>query len=184
MVLYCKNLSYNFRLPLIAFILVLLISGGCKSHKKANRNDIVNNESVLSVKNNKKNDHKEIGEKLAEEAKTWLGTPYRYGGAEKGVGTDCSGLVMMVYSTIAEIALPRNSAQQADFCESLKENKVCAGDLVFFAIGKDKNQVSHVGIMIDKLRFVHASASKGVIVSDMETPYYRRNFKKYGRVPR
>lgn len=124
-----------------------------------------------------------MGSRIAEESLTWIGTPYGYGRSEKGVSTDCSGLVLIIYDQIAEIKLPRNSAQQADFCEELKEKDIKPGDLVFFATGKDKKKVSHVGIMVDGEKFVHASGSKGVMLSEMTTPYYRRTFIKYGRVP-
>ena len=92
-------------------------------------------------------------------------------------------MVISVYEKIAKKKLPRNSAKQAEFCKKLKKHDVRPGDLVFFATGKDKNKISHVGIMVDDVRFVHASTQKGVLISDMETPYYQRTFKMYGRVP-
>jgi cell wall-associated NlpC family hydrolase len=121
--------------------------------------------------------------KLVEEALSWQGTPYRYGGTDKGKGADCSGVVLSVYDKVTGIKLPRNSAKQAEYCKKIKAKKVKAGDLVFFATGRDPNTISHVGIMIDERQFVHASTKKGVIVSDMDTPYYQRTFKMYGRVP-
>lgn len=120
---------------------------------------------------------------IVSEAMTWLGTPYAYAKSEKGKGTDCSGMVMKVYETVMGCKLPRNSAHQAEFCEVLSEKEVELGDLVFFATGKDEDRISHVGIMIDKVNFVHASASKGVVVSKVNSPYYIRTFKMYGRIP-
>lgn len=122
-------------------------------------------------------------QRIVDEARTWLGTPYAYAKADKGRGTDCSGLVMRVYEDAAGHKLPRNSAKQAEFCERLEPEQVAVGDLVFFATGKDADRVSHVGIVIDDTQFIHASASKGVVISDMTTPYYRRTFKMFGRVP-
>ncbi|MDE7347852.1 MAG: C40 family peptidase [Muribaculaceae bacterium] len=118
-----------------------------------------------------------------EEALTWKGTPYGYGRAEKGKASDCSGMVMSVYEKVTGIKLPRNSAQQQDFCKHLKKKEVKIGDLCFFATGKDPDKTSHVGIMIDEKNFIHASTSKGVVVSDISQPYYVRTFKGYGRVP-
>lgn len=120
--------------------------------------------------------------RIVEEAMTWIGTPYKYAASEKGVGTDCSGMVLEVYREIAGKDLPRNSAKQAEFCEGLKENQLTAGDLVFFATGKDPDRISHVGIIIDEDSFVHASTSKGVVVSKFSNDYYHRTFKKFGRV--
>ena len=58
------------------------------------------------------------------------------------------------------------------------------GDLVFFATGKDPEKVSHVGILVDDNSFIHASTSKGVVVSRLHTPYYISRLIMYGRVPR
>lgn len=121
---------------------------------------------------------------ILQEAYTWLGTPYKYAGADKGKGADCSGMVMIVYETVTGEKLPRNSAKQAEYCIPLEANDVDAGDLVFFATGKDPNKVSHVGIIIDEKSFIHASSSKGVVVSDYTTEYYQQHFRMFGRVPR
>jgi len=120
---------------------------------------------------------------IIEEACTWLGTPYKYAGVEKGKGTDCSGMVMKVYETITGEKIPRNSAKQAEYCTPLNASDVGAGDLVFFATGKDPERVSHVGIVIDNENFIHASASKGVVISQITAPYYRKTFRMFGRVP-
>lgn len=172
----------------LILILGLIVGfSACKSHKKNVKAESPVAETINIKKDKKDKDSKDkkirLGDKIAEEALTWVGTPYKYAGSEKGIGTDCSGMVMVIYKETAKIDMPRNSAKQGEFCSDIGEGLIEPGDLVFFAIGEDKTKISHVGIMIDALRFVHASASKGVIISDMETPYYRRNFKKYGRVP-
>ncbi len=113
----------------------------------------------------------------------WLGTPYAYAKSDKGDGTDCSGMVLQVYLSICDIKLPRNSAKQAEFCKKIEPDDVKVGDLVFFATGKDPDKISHVGIMIDDVSFIHASTSKGVVISRIDTPYYIRTFKMFGRVP-
>lgn len=123
--------------------------------------------------------------KLLDEAETWLGTPYLYGGQEKGKGADCSGFVMMVYLNALNVKLPRVSTIQADFCKPVKETEIVVGDLVFFATGKDSAKVTHVGIMIDNDgTFIHASSSKGVVHSSMKNNWYRKRLFGYGRVPR
>ncbi len=123
------------------------------------------------------------GRKVAEEALSWVGTPYRYAGCDKKEGTDCSGMVMRVYEDVTGSKIPRNSAKQAEFCYKLDTNKVETGDLVFFATGKDPKKVSHVGIVVDDNRFVHASSSKGVVVSQLTQPYYQQRLLMFGRVP-
>lgn len=120
---------------------------------------------------------------IIEEAYTWLGTPYTYAMQEKGKGTDCSGMVMSVYLEVTGCKLPRNSAKQAEYCQRISERDARIGDLVFFATGKDPDKISHVGIIVDEDNFIHASTSKGVVVSKLHTPYYTGCLKMYGRVP-
>ena len=122
--------------------------------------------------------------RLIEEAYTWMGTPYKYAGLSKGKGVDCSGMVMRVYEDVAGRKLPRNSARQAEWCETIDAKDIEMGDLVFFATGKDPDRVSHVGMIVDDDSFIHASSSKGVVVSKLSNPYYMRTFIKFGRVPR
>ncbi len=118
---------------------------------------------------------------LVDEARSWLGTPYKYGGNDRR-GVDCSGLVLQVYSKALDISVPRNSRAQKDFCAPASKNSLTPGDLVFFATGKDKKRVSHVGIFVGENRMIHASASRGVIVSDLSEGYYSRTFAGAGYV--
>lgn len=62
--------------------------------------------------------------KVKKEAMTWIGTPYKYADATKGVGTDCSGLVLRVFQLTEGWSLPRNSAKQAEYCKPIKEDEV------------------------------------------------------------
>ena len=117
------------------------------------------------------------------EAKRWLGTPYRYGGTEKGKGTDCSGLTMTVYHSVLGLKIPRNSAEQQKFCAPLKRNELQAGDLVFFSSAKGRGRVSHVGLYVDEGIFIHASSSRGVIASSLDENYYATHYHSSGRVP-
>ena len=117
---------------------------------------------------------------LVNEAKTWLGTPYRYGGKDKGRGTDCSGFVMEVYRTFTSIKLPRTTVQQRDFCEKVKFDDLKPGDLVFFSSKSGK--VNHVGMYVGAGQIIHASSSRGVIFSSMDEKYYARNYHSSGRV--
>ena len=162
--------------------LTLVMTVSCKSKKKVSVEQEVVVEETIVVKKPKKDKKTDLRDKIVKESLTWIGTPYGFGHSEKGESTDCSGLVIMVFDEVAGIKLPRNSAQQADYCDKIGEHEVKPGDLVFFATGKDRKKVSHVGIMIDKKSFVHSSGSKGVIISEMTTPYYKRTFIKYGRV--
>lgn len=120
---------------------------------------------------------------ICEEAMRWIGTPYKYAMQDKGIGTDCSGMVLSVFNDVLGIKLPRNSAKQAAFCREIDLADIRPGDLLFFATGKDTDKISHVGIAISGNEFVHASSSKGVVVSKLHTPYYDRTFRKCTLMP-
>ncbi len=167
---------------LAAFAVAAILMAGCftschtskKGSSRPGRPDVVE----IHIGNVSKTQ-----KKIIEEARTWLGTPYKYAGDEKGKGTDCSGMVMKVYEKIAGVKIPRNSAKQAEYCIPINASDVHAGDLVFFATGKDPKRVSHVGIVIDNENFIHASASKGVVISKITNLYFQRTFRMFGRVP-
>lgn len=118
---------------------------------------------------------------LVDAARSWLGTPYRYGGEDRK-GVDCSGLVLKVYKDALGIPLPRNSGEQRDYCTPASIGNLIPGDLIFFATGKNKSKVSHVGIFVGNNQMIHASASKGVIVSSITEPYYSRTYVGSGIV--
>lgn len=113
---------------------------------------------------------------LIKESLEWLGTPYSYAHDNKGRGTDCSGMVYRVYKDVLGMDLPRNSAKQAEVGESIKKRELCPCDLVFFATGSDHSRISHVGMMLTDNEFIHASSSKGVVISSLSSPYYERTF--------
>lgn len=163
-----------------------LILSSCHSSKKSSKEYYQSQIDRLDISIPDYRHDKKVSEKrkkIVEEARTWLGTPYAYAHSEKGIATDCSGLVLKVYETVAGIILPRNSEKQAEFCRQIKRKQIEKGDLVFFATGRDPDKISHVGIMLDGQNFIHASSSKGVVVSSIDTPYYIRTFKGFGRVP-
>lgn len=178
-----KRNERDIRILLLAIISVMLLSS-CHTSKKTSGDYSKSKTEYSSRHSHDKSGKRQskFGERIVEEAYTWLGTPYAYAHAEKGVATDCSGMVLQVYDKIAGVKLPRNSAKQAEFCESIREKDVVVGDLVFFATGKNAEVISHVGIMVDEKNFIHASASKGVVISDRTQPYYVRTFKGFGRV--
>ena len=118
---------------------------------------------------------------LMIEAASWMGTPYRYGGNTRK-GTDCSGMVSAIYLQVYKRGLHRSSADiyQHD-CHHISRNALRQGDLVFFSTSSAR-KASHVGIYLKNGRFIHASTSKGVIVSALEEDYYKKHWLKGGRV--
>lgn len=157
------------------FVLTLLFLAGCKSSRNAIKDDVyteVEADGMADDVNRRA---------VVEEARRWLGTKYRYGGNDR-TGVDCSGMVVQVYLKAANVKLPRNSAQQQRYCRKIKRKELAEGDLVFFATGRDKTRVSHVGVYIGGDRMIHASSSRGVIVSSLDEKYYSRNYHSSGCV--
>lgn len=160
-------------------LLIIALAASCRSNKTVVRAGAGNKSYPEAPAIT--TDTPEPTRRLISEAERWLGTPYRYGGTERGRGADCSGMVMTVYKDALAIKLPRNSAQMQQWCTPLKGGyrKAMPGDLVFFG---NRRGVNHVGIYLGQGKMIHSSSSKGVIVSSLDEPYFVKNFHSAGRV--
>lgn len=105
---------------------------------------------------------------LYKSARSYLGVPYKYGGTTAS-GFDCSGFTQVVFKNNG-ISIPRTTSQQYATGQAVSKNNLQAGDLVFF--NTSGRGVSHVGIYIGSNNFIHASTSRGVMVSSINDPYY------------
>jgi len=132
------------------------------NHKKtrANRNesapkrvDIPPKESVveLEVPSGTLEEIETVAETKADKvistARTFIGTPYKYGGMTRS-GMDCSGLLINSFTAV-KVSLARSSEAQSKVGTEIKMNDLKPGDLVFFATGNKKNQITHVGLITD-----------------------------------
>ncbi len=94
---------------------------------------------------------------------------------------DCSGLTQTAFSELYNINLPRTSESQYMRGSRVTGiNSLKYGDLVFFNI--DGRGVSHVGIYLYDNKFLHASSSLGVTVSDITMDYWRRRYIEGRRI--
>lgn len=118
---------------------------------------------------------------LIEAAHSWLGTPYKYGG-ETRHGVDCSAMVMNVYNEALNIKIPRTTRTQREYAMPVKRSDLQPGDLIFFSPGTAGKSISHVGLFIGNGRFIHASSSRGVVVSSLVERYYRDHYHSAGRI--
>jgi len=109
----------------------------------------------------------------------WKVTPYQYGGTSTS-GVDCSGFVGVLYQDVYSKRIPRTTTELSKSAKKVSTNNLQEGDLVFFDINGKKS--SHVGVYLMNNKFVHASSSKGVIISDLLNPYYQSAFAKGGRL--
>ena len=109
----------------------------------------------------------------------WYGVPYKYAGKDKN-GIDCSGLTSTLYAKVYDKKISHSSKVLVDEVKKIKTSDLKEGDLVFFNIGS--SHPTHVGVYLQNHKFVHASAKKGVIISDLNEPYYKKYFYSAGRV--
>lgn len=114
---------------------------------------------------------------IIKKALSYRGTKYRYGGLTKK-GIDCSGLMHVSYKS-QNIILPRSSYEQSKKGVKIKLSNAKKGDLLFFKT-TSRNRISHVGLIIEvddgDIRFIHASTSRGVMISSLKEGYWNRAF--------
>jgi hypothetical protein len=115
---------------------------------------------------------------LDNEYRNWKGVPYRFGGTTKK-GVDCSGFVQAVYKNSFQINIVRNTEEQAKSGLFVNRNALKVGDLVFF---KTRWKVRHVGIYLGDNQFVHASTSKGVVISSLNNVYWKKKYWQSRRI--
>jgi cell wall-associated NlpC family hydrolase len=109
-------------------------------------------------------------------AVTLLGKPYR--NAAKGPDAfDCSGFVYYVYGQLG-MKMPVSTDGLEKIGYEIGGDDIAPGDLVIFRIKRDL----HVGIMINRLQFIHASKSRGVTVDSIDEAYWKRNFSHFRRI--
>jgi lipoprotein Spr len=109
----------------------------------------------------------------------WWGTRYSLGGTTKD-GIDCSGFTQIIIGNLYNIQLPRTAQEQYNKCNKIKDEELQEGDLVFFHTGG--RAISHVGVYLKNNKFVHASTSQGVMISDLTDSYWSIKYKGGGRV--
>jgi cell wall-associated NlpC family hydrolase len=150
------------------FLLVLsfsLLMGACSSSKKV-------------VSSSQK--HRLKVDKIIANALRFEGVKYKYGGTTKK-GVDCSGIIFVAFNK-ENIALPRVSIDMAKRGRKISLSMVRKGDLLFFKTNKTSRNINHVGLVTSlkkgQIRFIHATSSKGVIVSVLSQKYWKNTFVK------
>ena len=117
---------------------------------------------------------------LLKKIDEWWGTPYCLGGSTKGC-VDCSYFTMDVMQNIYNTSLKRTAAEQYEQSAKINWDELKEGDLIFFKT-EGRRSISHVGIYLTNNKFVHASTSQGVTISDLSDPYWQRRLYSLGRV--
>lgn len=128
----------------------IMIPPGSSLPDLDDRSFILNGTSYTLAAPNKTYDFSQV----AEVAMQYEHVPYLWGGRTP-FGIDCSGFTQAVFKQCG-IQLRRDARQQAEQGETLsfREEAQC-GDLAFF--DNEEGRITHVGIMLDANRIIHAS---------------------------
>lgn len=145
---------------------------------------LINDEDVIQL-NTIPFDHiSELRKIITDTAHKFLGTPYVWGGCSMHhriikdyiTGTDCSGLVYLVYRTCG-LAAPRNAHAQFIASKFVAPQNLRPGDLAFFAPEESNyGTMNHVMLYIGDDVFIEATGKKGV-----ERTRVVRAFERFGK---
>ena len=154
---------------LIFVVFFSLILSSCSSSRT-----VVNSTKKTSSK----------ADKIVRNALKYKGVKYKFGGTTRR-GMDCSGVVYVAFGQ-ESFKLPRVSRDMARRGKKISLNKTQKGDLLFFQTNKSRRRINHVGLVVShikgQIRFIHATTSKGVIVSNLSQKYWKKAFVKATKV--
>lgn len=108
----------------------------------------------------------------------WWGTRYCLGGSTEEC-LDCSAFTQIVMRDVYHQNMPRTAEEQFNTAQKIELEELREGDLVFFNTG-DK-EISHVGVYLVNNKFVHATTSGGVMISDLTETYWQQKYRGAGR---
>lgn len=182
-----KNLFTYF---FLIFLSIYIQS--CKHHQTITKTDTKTDTKPKETTNTKSTSlKKQYAEKLGVSEKSisntklyeyineWLGVPYKYAGKDKK-GIDCSGLTSNLYYNVYKKTISPSTKALIEEVTKIKQSELKEGDLVFFNI--ESTKPTHVGVYLQNNKFVHASSKKGVMISDLNEPYFKKYFMTGGRV--
>lgn len=146
-------------------VVLMFILGSCGTVKPLN---IVPNKEIA------------IHDKVVYNALQFEGVKYRRGGVTTD-GLDCSGVIYASFGA-ENIKMPRQSRYMANEGVATTLEKAKKGDLLFFITGRKSKHINHVGLIVstddNEINFIHATNSRGVIISNLSERYWKNSFVK------
>lgn len=119
---------------------------------------------------------------LLQDIDNWWGTPYIWGGMSRN-GVDCSAFTQALLRDSYHVNVPRTAQEQYDNSVHINQEDLKTGDLVFFhTIGRGHTSITHVGMYLINNKFVNSATRGGVMISDLNDPYWKNRFRGAGRV--
>ncbi len=207
-----KNKKYNLFLLFSIYLVSIFLYSGCAAgsnssrYNKTKENNTKSNIEILSddpdmapadgtpvninnlVAKIKSPEYRTAGnarskEKMLMEIIKYMNTPYKFGGNSKN-GIDCSAFTQTMFKNVLSVNLNRTAGGQYSEGKNIDEiNALKFGDLVFFDTRRTVKP-GHVGIYLGDNLFAHASTSKGVTISSINSSYYESRFMGGRRVGR
>lgn len=135
-----------------------------------------------------------LSQAIVDEARLWLGTPYRHQQSRIGVGCDCLGLVRGIWRALYGCE-PERPGPYAPFEDSLNaagasgerlleaaarnmvavkdDEPVSTGQMLVFR-WRPSLPARHLGIATEPHRFIHAYSGIGVVESALVPSWRRR----------
>lgn len=130
------------------------------------------------------NDRQQMVNKVISTAKSFLGTPYVWGGeSPQEGGFDCSGFTQYVFKQ-AGYSLNRISSDQAKNGIYVSRANIQPGDLLFYSF-KANGVIDHVGIYIGNGQMIHSpKPGDSVKITSVGTDYWRSRYVTARRIIR
>lgn len=177
----------------LSFFAIILFLASCSSSRKTTYKPAVTKagdiKSVVKIKKKVPviiiNTRNISAGEVVDFAKKLQGVKYTYGSAIKSKGFDCSGFITYVFKEF-NIPVPRISSDFTNVGREVPIQNSRPGDIVLFT-GSDAKSgvVGHMGIITDnsngEVSFIHASSSRGVMISGMNS-YFVPRFVKVNRI--
>lgn len=136
---------------------------------------------------------------IVEEARRWIGTPFRHRASVCGAGCDCLGLVLGLRRALGHadpVSIPAYAAdwgatagdealwQALSRCLKAAGPVAMPGDVLLFRLRRGA-AAGHLGIQSQtgaEPRFIHAYSGHGVVESPLGTPWERRVVARFSLI--